>query len=277
MNQNESLLPASICVQDIDDYDVIPLSIHDVATRATDRRVDTCEEGARRDTLVRPTHPRKSARTKATKGNVQKTKGERGALRRPTIVRLFQRPRAMCILPAGPCGDMRERVRPGSRRGPGSKLGAVPAGRVGPGAVRVCTRACGRAYDVYSELYVGQRSSHAAEGRERWSACSTSGSRAGAGRRTGRGLGRVDVGDVLGHDDREAGGEVEVDVAVEEPRARVVRLEPDRDVVAGRARADHVTLRRVNVVVVAAARAPDDPEGVLDEQERDAPSVLEGK
>ena len=52
-------------------------------------------------------------------------------------------------------------------------------------------------------------------------------------------------------------------MAVEEPRARVVRREPDGDIVACRARADGVALRRVHVVVVGAAGAADDGKGVL--------------
>lgn len=37
-------------------------------------------------------------------------------------------------------------------------------------------------------------------------------------------VGRLDVGDVLSHDHGKAGLQVEVNVAVEEPRARVVSL-----------------------------------------------------
>ena len=86
--------------------------------------------------------------------------------------------------------------------------------------------------------------------------------RESAGALTGGRDGRRDVRGVLGHDDRKPGLEVEVDVAVEEPRAGVVRREADRDVVARRARADDVALRGVHVVVVGAAGGADDVEGV---------------
>ena len=56
---------------------------------------------------------------------------------------------------------------------------------------------------------------------------------------------------------------MEVDVAMEEPRAGVVRREPDRDVVSRGAGVDRVALHRVHIVVVAAARTADDVEGVL--------------
>ena len=74
-----------------------------------------------------------------------------------------------------------------------------------------------------------------------------------------------DLVGLLREDDREAGLEVEVDVAVEEPRAGVVRPEADRDVVArgGRARVHDVAEDRVVVVVLGAARAADDGEDVL--------------
>ena len=58
-------------------------------------------------------------------------------------------------------------------------------------------------------------------------------------------------------------GEMPVNVAVEEPRAGVVRLEANRDVVAGRAGADRVVLDGVDEVVVGGARGADDPELVL--------------
>ena len=72
------------------------------------------------------------------------------------------------------------------------------------------------------------------------------------------------VRDVLGHDDREPGVEVEVDVAVEEPRAGVVRLEPDRDVVARATCADGGAPDRVLEVVPVLACALDDREDVLE-------------
>ena len=89
--------------------------------------------------------------------------------------------------------------------------------------------------------------------------------RAEVGPRLGHGVRGARVGRVLGHDDGEAGLEVEVDVAVEEPRARVVGLEADRDVVArgGRARRHDVAPDRVVVVVYSRACAADDGEGVL--------------
>ena len=54
-----------------------------------------------------------------------------------------------------------------------------------------------------------------------------------------------------------------VDVAVEEPGAGVVRLKADCDVVARRAGGDNIALGWVDVVVVGAAGAADNPEGVL--------------
>ena len=71
--------------------------------------------------------------------------------------------------------------------------------------------------------------------------------------------------DGLSEDDGEASLEVEVDVAVEEPRSRVVGGEADRDVVIvrGRARRDDVAPDRVVVVVRRRASGADDREGVL--------------
>ena len=71
------------------------------------------------------------------------------------------------------------------------------------------------------------------------------------------------VRDILREHDSKARVEVEVDVAVEEPRAGVVGGEADRDVVARRAGGDDVALGRVDVVVLGAARAAHDVEGVL--------------
>ena len=74
------------------------------------------------------------------------------------------------------------------------------------------------------------------------------------------------IRDVLGHDDRKAGVEVGLDVAVEEPRAGVVRLEPDRHVVVVilETRADGVPEDGVLVVVLGAVRAANDRERVLE-------------
>ena len=71
--------------------------------------------------------------------------------------------------------------------------------------------------------------------------------------------------DILRHDDSEAGVEVEVDVAVEEPRARVVSLEADRDIVVrgGGSRGDDVAPDRVVVVVIGGTCAAYNSEGVL--------------
>ena len=73
--------------------------------------------------------------------------------------------------------------------------------------------------------------------------------------------------DVLCEDNGEAGIEVIVDVAVQEPRARVVRLEADGDVVAclRSTSADDVTPDGVVVVVDRAARAAYDSKDVLEE------------
>ena len=94
--------------------------------------------------------------------------------------------------------------------------------------------------------------------------------RAEVGPRLGHGVRCARVGRVLGQDDGEAGLEVEVDVAVEEPRARVVRLEADRHVVARRGRAgrDDVSPDGVVVVVDGRAGAADDGEGVLSREMR---------
>ena len=77
---------------------------------------------------------------------------------------------------------------------------------------------------------------------------------------------RVDgfsIADILGEDDGETSIQVEVDVTVEEPRARVVRLEADRDVVvsAGPGR-DSVAPDGVVVVVDSTVRAANDGEGM---------------
>ena len=53
-----------------------------------------------------------------------------------------------------------------------------------------------------------------------------------------------------------------IDVAVKEPRPRVVSLEPDRDIIIRVAEADNVAHDRVVVVVRRASRAADDVEDV---------------
>jgi hypothetical protein len=55
---------------------------------------------------------------------------------------------------------------------------------------------------------------------------------------------------------------MEVDVAVEEPRAGIVCAEADRDVVSRRANVNHVALRRVVIIVGRLASTTDDIEGV---------------
>ena len=80
---------------------------------------------------------------------------------------------------------------------------------------------------------------------------------------TGRSVRVSDVGHVLAEDDGEASLEVEVDVAMEEPRARVVRREANGDVVTRRTSADGVTLDWVDVVVLGAAGRANNVEGVL--------------
>ena len=94
-----------------------------------------------------------------------------------------------------------------------------------------------------------------------------------------------DAGYLLGQGDGEASLEVEVDVAVEEPGARVVRLhargppsmsnhwleheketypEPDGDVISSSTSVDDVAAGRVVVVVRVTARAPNDRERMLE-------------
>ena len=80
---------------------------------------------------------------------------------------------------------------------------------------------------------------------------------------TGRSVRISDVGHVLAEDDGEASLEVEVDVAMEEPRAGVVRREANGDVVTRRTSADGVTLDGVDVVVLGAAGRANNVEGVL--------------
>ena len=75
--------------------------------------------------------------------------------------------------------------------------------------------------------------------------------------------------DVLGEDNGEAGIEVIVDVAVEEPGTGVVGAEADGNVIAGGAGADDVALGGVDVVVSVAAGGADDPEFVLCAKEWD--------
>ena len=58
-----------------------------------------------------------------------------------------------------------------------------------------------------------------------------------------------------------------VDVAVEEPRAGVVRREANRDVVTGDAGADNIALGRVDVVVVCLTGATNNVECVLERGE----------
>jgi len=55
---------------------------------------------------------------------------------------------------------------------------------------------------------------------------------------------------------------VPVNVTVEEPRARVVRLEPDRDIIASSSDAHNVTDDGVIIVVGRVARAADNVERV---------------
>ena len=81
--------------------------------------------------------------------------------------------------------------------------------------------------------------------------------------RTGRGNRARDLIRLLSEDNGEAGLEVEVDVAVEEPRARVVGGEADGDVVAVAADVHDVTLGRVLVVVSSLTGRADDVERVL--------------
>ena len=57
-------------------------------------------------------------------------------------------------------------------------------------------------------------------------------------------------------------GQVPIDVAVKEPRPRVVGLEPDRDIIVRVAEADNVAHDGVVVVVRRASRAADDVEDV---------------
>ena len=76
-----------------------------------------------------------------------------------------------------------------------------------------------------------------------------------------------DIGRILSEDNSETSLQVEVDVAVEEPRAGVVRREADGDVVTSGTGADDVALGRVDVVVVGLASAADDVEGVLERKE----------
>jgi hypothetical protein len=76
------------------------------------------------------------------------------------------------------------------------------------------------------------------------------------------------VRDVLRHHDGEPGVEVPVDVAVEEPRARVVGGEPDGDVVACAPGRDGIPLDWVDVVVLGGVRRTDDGELVAVEVER---------
>ena len=56
--------------------------------------------------------------------------------------------------------------------------------------------------------------------------------------------------------------QVPINVTVEEPRARVVRLEPDRDIIAISSDAHNVTDDWVNIVVGVVARAADNVECV---------------
>jgi hypothetical protein len=62
--------------------------------------------------------------------------------------------------------------------------------------------------------------------------------------------------------------EMEVNVAVEEPRAWAVGAEADRDVIARRASANHVALRRVGVVVRRLTGTANDVEGVAVQMDR---------
>jgi hypothetical protein len=62
--------------------------------------------------------------------------------------------------------------------------------------------------------------------------------------------------------------EMEVNMTVKEPRAWVVGAEADRDIVRRLADADHVALRRVDVVVRRLAGTANDVEGVTVQMER---------
>ena len=58
-----------------------------------------------------------------------------------------------------------------------------------------------------------------------------------------------------------------IDVAVEEPRARVVRVESERHIVACLSNVDNITSHWVGVVVSRAACDTDDVKGVTMEME----------
>lgn len=76
-----------------------------------------------------------------------------------------------------------------------------------------------------------------------------------------------DVGEVLDEEHLKASYEMPVDVAVQDPRSRVVGDESNSDSVSRVASADDVTDGRVLEVVVAGTSAPDDVEGVTVEMD----------
>ena len=73
---------------------------------------------------------------------------------------------------------------------------------------------------------------------------------------------------VLRKDDREPSLKMEINMAMEEPRPRVVRREPDRHIIPRRTRAHHIALRRVHVVVLRLPRPAHDVERVPVQVER---------
>ena len=78
----------------------------------------------------------------------------------------------------------------------------------------------------------------------------------------------VGIAHVFGHDHGEPCSEVEVDMTVENPRARVVGREAEGNIVATRSDANYITARWVDVVVCSAARGTNNIENVAVQVER---------
>ena len=90
----------------------------------------------------------------------------------------------------------------------------------------------------------------------------------------------------LGHDDREPGVQVEVDMAVKEPRSSIVRFETDSNVIRSCSDIHNITTNGVHIVVGVTSSGANDIERVLkytirvsghSEQSRELPTPCKGK
>ena len=77
-----------------------------------------------------------------------------------------------------------------------------------------------------------------------------------------RRIGTRDGGNVFSKHDRQTEDEMPINMAMHNPRASIVRTEPNGDVVPSDSEADNIALNGVGEVVGAAAGTADDAEGM---------------